>query len=648
MTFNLNPLNTNFTSVSGIPAQVGTFSFTVQAQVNNPSLPLQTDVANITIAVDSHLAISKSTLKNGGQNLPYSDSFAVVNGTPPYHWTIAGNFPAGLALDAASGVVSGTPTDLGRFFYSVSVTDSSSAVQSDSAQGFLDMAQQLQIAGTFPDGFIGLNYNQVIAAFGGTPPYSWTIASGTLPPGLSLSSFGFMTGTPTQLGVYNFVLQVTDSGSPPYVVALPTTIKITPPPLLDFAPPLSPAPVNVVYHSQIAASGGTPPYTWSIAFGQLPLGLALDAVTGFIDGTPTQIGTYNFGARVTDSGNPPQAATANDFIQIRPPLGRNDSIATATPLGNSGTANPPTFSISPYIDPINAPIANPDTDFYKLVAIGGSLVHIETVAGRAFGLDPLDSVIELLNASSQRLQSCASPSFASVCLSDDIDSTTTDSALDLKVPGPPTSQTTFYVHVFDWRGDARPDMQYYLNVSGVVQPLTISTNLGSGATRGVPYSQQLSTQGGTGAVTWSLGGGALPSGWFLSSSGVINGTAITNGFYTFTIQAADSATPAQTTSAQYTLQIADRVVITSSATLPSACLNQPYSFTLQTTGGLPPVLFTASGFNWPLTGFNQTTGTISGTPLNLGTFTLGVGAVDSAQPPSTVGQNISLTVVACH
>ena len=636
----------NVASISGTPTQLGTYTFTVRAQ--DYTLP-QTATMVVTIGVDSHLAITKSSLKNGGQNQVYSDSFAAVNGRPPYRWSISGNFPAGLSLAPSSGQVTGTPSDFGGFVYSVSVSDSSSTVQSDSGQGILNIARQLQIIGTFPPAYISLPYTQSLIATGGNYPYTWSLASGALPPGLFLQSQGLVFGTPTQLGSYAFVLQVTDSGSPPYVVTTSVTLKVTPQPLSILGGPLSPAPVNVRYHSQIPASGGTPPYSWSISSGQLPPGLALDPVTGNIDGTPTQVGTFNFVAKGTDSGNPPQTANANDFIQIRPGLGRNDSVATATPLGNSANLQIPIpLSISPYIDPIDAATPNPDTDFYRLVANGGSLVHVETFAQRSWGADTLDSVLEILDASGQRLQTCTQPSYTSACLNDDLNLATLDSALDLKVPGPSNTQATFYVHVFDWRGDARPDMQYYLNIRGVIEPLAISpSTLGLGATRGVSYQQQFTAHGGTGSVTWSIDGGSLPPGWSLNSSGLLSGVATTDGSYTFTIKATDSANPPQTARAQYTLQIAEPVVITSPATWPNACLNQPYSFTIQTSGGIRPINFNFFSSSWIPINLDQNTGTFSGVAGVLGTFTGIVGASDSARPPSGQSQTVSLTVVNC-
>jgi Putative Ig domain len=636
----------NVATISGSPTQVGMYSFTIQA--TDYTLP-QTATLATSIAVDSHLAITKATLRNGEQTQAYVDSFTAVNGTAPLTWSISGGLPPGLKLNASSGQVSGTPTQWGGFPYTVTVTDSSSMPAMDTGQGNLNVAQQLQIIGMLNPAYIGQSYSTYLTAIGGYYPYTWALSSGSLPPGLTLNGGGAsIGGTPTQLGSNSFVLQVSDSGVPPALFTQAYTLNVTPTPLSVLGNLLSPAPVNVLYHSQVPASGGTPPYTFSISSGSLPPGLTLDAATGYVDGTPIKVGTYNFTASGTDSSQPAQTATANDFIQIRKGLGRNDSIATATPLGNSANVNVPiVLSISPYIDPINATTPNPDTDYYRLVANAGGFVHVETFAQRSWGVDTLDSVIDLLDQNGARLQSCGQPAYTSTCLNDNIDATTLDAALDLKVPGAAGTQKTFYAHVFDWRGDARPDMQYYLNVSGVNEPLKITTDLGVGATRGTSYQQQMTSTGGTGTVTWSVTSGALPTGWTLTATGLLSGVATTDGTYSFTIQAQDSANAAQTAQAQYTLLIADPVVITSSPTLPNACANKPYSFTVTTSGGIPPIQFSFMSLLWVAINLNQNTGTFSGTTNVTGTFTGSLGAIDSAQPPSTNGQSITLTVVNC-
>jgi hypothetical protein len=644
LTFAVSQFNSNSAIISGIPTQLGTYSFTIQAQ--DYTLP-QNASLDVVIIVDSHLALTKPSLQNGGQNQVYSDTFSAINGTQPYHWSIVGVLPAGLTFGSSTGKITGTPTDFGGFSYTVTVTDASTPTQTDSAQNILNIAQQLQILANLGTAFINLPFQGSFSYIGGTFPVTWSIVSGNLPSGLTLLSNGIVQGTATQLGSYNFVVQATDSGTPPYVISKAITMNVTPTPLNVYGGPLSPAPVNVIYHSQIPGSGGTPPYSWTISSGSLPLGLTLNTTTGFIDGTPTQNGTYNFSAKGTDSSSPTQTATANDFIVIRSALGRNDSIATATALGNSQTP-PIVFSISPYIDPVSAATPNPDTDFFKLVAKGGGMVHVETFAQRSWGANTLDSVIEILDSQGVRLHSCNQPNYTTSCLNDDVDPSTRDSELDIKVPGAANTTTTFYVHVFDWRGDARPDMLYYLNVSGVIEPLAISpTILAAGATRGVNFQQQFTATGGSGNVTWVPDGGVFPPGWSLSSSGLLAGVASADGFYTFAVKATDAANPPQTARAQYTMQIAEPLVITSSPTFPNACVNKPYSFQMQTSGGVPPIFFGFNSSAWIAINLDTSTGIFSGTTSSTGTFTGSAGAIDSAQPPSSQGQQISLTIINC-
>ncbi len=190
-------------------------------------------------------------------------------------------------------------------------------------------------------------------------------------------------------------------------------------------------------------------------------------------------------------------------------------------------------------------------------------------------------------------------------------------------------------------------MQYFLNISGVIEPLTISTTLGLGATRGVSYQQQFTSHGGTGNVTWSVDGGSLPTGWSLSSSGLLSGVATTDGFYTFTVKATDSGNPPQTARTQYTLQIAEPLVITSPAIWPNACANKPYSFTITTAGGVPPIHFGFSSSAWVSINLDTSTGVFSGTTSVTGTFTGTVGTGDSAVPQSGQSQNVTLSVVNC-
>ncbi len=139
-------------------------------------------------------------------------------------------------------------------------------------------------------------------------------------------------------------------------------------------------------------------------------------------------------------------------------LGRNNSIATATPLplGNA------TFSAS--ISPSGNPntFFAPDEDYYRITTQGPLRVTID-INAQVLG-SPIDSVIEFVDASGVRLNTCVAPAFNSPCMSDDeVLGVQLDSFLEIQISA--GLGATFYLHVVDWRGDARPDLTYNIVMS---------------------------------------------------------------------------------------------------------------------------------------------------------------------------------------
>jgi hypothetical protein len=159
---------------------------------------------------------------------------------------------------------------------------------------------------------------------------------------------------------------------------MPFTILVLPP-----LPKVtqSPLPTGIVAHSyaaQFSASGGTPPYSWTLApplligpntVSGLPAGITLNT-DGSLTGTPTFAGNFSFTVQVTDSATPPQSASINTTISVRQnAFGRNDTIQTATLIGAGGYSP---LSISPFSDPSQS---TPDSDYFRLV------VHRPTCIG---------------------------------------------------------------------------------------------------------------------------------------------------------------------------------------------------------------------------------------------------------------------------
>ena len=163
---------------------------------------------------------------------------------------------------------------------------------------------------SLPDGIVGTAYSATLAATGGSGTYTWSIASGNLPDGLTLdASTGTISGTPTTAGTYDFTVQVTDgtqTATKDLSIKVNAVLSITTTSLPDGI-------VGTAYSATLAATGGSGTYTWSIASGNLPDGLTLDASTGTISGTPTTAGTYDFTVQVTDGT---QTATKDLSIKV--------------------------------------------------------------------------------------------------------------------------------------------------------------------------------------------------------------------------------------------------------------------------------------------------------------------------------------------
>ncbi len=160
-------------------------------------------------------------------------------------------------------------------------------------------------------------YSATIRASGGTQPYTFAITVGALPFGLSMSTSGVISGTPTQpFQTANFTVQVTDSGNPVQTATANFSMTVVEP-LAITTTTLPGGTVGQAYSASIGASGGTQPYTFSIIRGSLPNGLSLSA-SGVISGTPTSAGTSHFTVQVKDSSNPVLKAMANLSITVSP------------------------------------------------------------------------------------------------------------------------------------------------------------------------------------------------------------------------------------------------------------------------------------------------------------------------------------------
>ena len=216
--------------ITGIPAQnsVGTASATVKVtdstQPSSQSASSRLSISISPAASPAAPAVTTTSLPSGTVSVPYpSTSLQASGGVPPYSWSLqSGSMPAGLNL-STGGAISGTPTSAGAYSLTFVVTDASSTPETAKASLTLTVSagptgptSTLTLTTTtLADATLNTAYSATLTVAGGVAPYTFTLANGSaLPAGLSLSSAGGISGTPTTAGSTAFTVDVTDSTTP--------------------------------------------------------------------------------------------------------------------------------------------------------------------------------------------------------------------------------------------------------------------------------------------------------------------------------------------------------------------------------------------------------------------------------------------------
>jgi hypothetical protein len=180
------------------------------------------------------------------------------------------------------------------------ISTAAGCVEFESGAGTPDPDVVVTTATPMPGGTVGVAYSECLAATGGDGgPYTYALDSGTLPTGTSLSA-GCITGTPSVANDFTFAIKASDGTLFSAAKTLVITIAANPPAITQTALPNGTD--DVAYSTQVCATGGTTPYTFTVSVGSLPTGLSLvsGSPCATISGTPTTPGETNFTIQVED------------------------------------------------------------------------------------------------------------------------------------------------------------------------------------------------------------------------------------------------------------------------------------------------------------------------------------------------------------
>lgn len=279
-------LSGNFTVTVSAVTGLGTLQMDLLIRIVSAGGPVITTTPALPVAPTVSLVGTVGTaitnIQVNASNPPINANSYVVS---------AGSLPPGLSLNAATGLISGTPTTSGDYALTLSANNSSGRGSRAVVMRVNANAAPLINSAATGGGTVGLAGTQYSITTSGTngPIASYSIAAGSLPPGLALNTTsGVISGTPTTSGLFTFTVGATNTGGKTGTLEITLTINPNTVPTISAPVQGSITKLSIGIATAIQISANNPPLlSFAVSQGSLPAGLSLNAATGLISGTPT-------------------------------------------------------------------------------------------------------------------------------------------------------------------------------------------------------------------------------------------------------------------------------------------------------------------------------------------------------------------------
>lgn len=511
----------------------------------------------------------------------------------------------------------------------------------------------IRMTPALPGGALGTEYEETIAAEGGATPYKFTLVSGSLPPGLTLSGEGVVSGVPEAAGSFAFVVMVTDrldcSRIRPYTVGICSALSVSPPEDTTLT-------ACLLATREFKVTGGTPPYVFR-SDGPLPPGMMLPETPsedGVLSGTPKTAGVYSFPVTATDAAG----CTATRIVTITvvcPPLrlvpetlpnrvvgaDASDTFSVAGgcgPFEFSSTPLPAKLGLSRLRGVLSGIAETPGIFVFDVTAVD-AVAKCSVTATYTLAVCPLTIAPEVLGDATTgvvytQLLTVGGGS-GSYRFRVSAGSLPPEVEIDPRtgtISGPPSlrGDFPFTVEVVDTVTGCTGSRDYVLHVR--CPALTISPSAFPPATVDSMYDHPLSVAGAVPPVMFTVTEGSFPPG--LGPD--LSGTPTLAGSFSFTIRATDAA-GCEAELAVCTFDVhgsgcpEGTVITLSPDSLASAAVGEPYSETVTASGGTGPYTFfeVTPGSLPPGLSLDSMTGDITGMATSGGIFEATIAATDA-------------------
>jgi len=584
--------------LSGTPTMAGTYAFSLRAEN-----AIGHDDAIFEITINTLPQITTTTLGYARLLTPYSAQLTAT-GTTPITWSvISGQLPVGLSLNSATGTITGQVQNAGTATFTVEARNIAGTV---TRQLSIQSGTALAIMTTSPlrVGTVGQAYGNLTFVAEGIDSFytiSWTNPGGNIPAGMTFTTAGVLSGTPSTAGTYTFNIRITNGTS---TAESPFTLVV--------------GAVPQIMTGTSLVGGADRPFTMTLA------ATSTAAVMWAITAGPTPSG----------GGSMPQGSqlilSPTGVLSWLVPV-TGSYVFTVVATNQFGNSIPVTFtltittpSISDVFPPDNTQVLAPE--IYLIVGTKSSSLkpNFLPYTFTANGDPPLTWTLQLPTGGTASGETAGIPAGLT------FDEPT--GSLD----GVPTTigRYKFDLRVSNIPANAHAQETFWINV--VARPVILTPSLLSGV-EGESYPPQAQSlqASGTPPITWTIlppvgSETGLPPGLSLNGSNITGTPAPGTAFeeYTFTVQAQNISGLGYVDTRQYTILIAGfsgAPVIITPATL-TAIRGQPYSQTISVLGDPLGSLQIMDGYGTLPTGINfsssQLVGTLSGTPTVAGVFEL--------------------------